>query len=188
MSARRDDWLIQQLPVGMLEDEFLVRFLSIFQDVANTVAHQVDTLRHMFDPDVAPPSMVRALGSWIGVHWIDSTLPAELQRRIVTEYANLLRWRGTRRGMAILLEVISGAPATVTDSGGVFGDGDAPRMAPHVRMEVESTGWASADDLVRIVRSELPASVTFQLIAGGRSIWPPSDDPGEAKPVLLEVS
>ena len=34
---RRDDWLIHQLPVGMVEDEFLVRFLSIFQEVGDTV-------------------------------------------------------------------------------------------------------------------------------------------------------
>ena len=34
---RRPDWLIHQLPVGMAEDEFLVRFLSIFQDISNTV-------------------------------------------------------------------------------------------------------------------------------------------------------
>ena len=54
MTTRRDDWLVHQLPVGMVEDEFLVRFLSIFQDVADTVIDQVDNLPHMFDADRRP--------------------------------------------------------------------------------------------------------------------------------------
>ena len=56
---RRDDWLVHQLPVGMVEDEFLVRFLSIFQDVATTVMSQIDNLPHMFDATVAPPAQQR---------------------------------------------------------------------------------------------------------------------------------
>ena len=105
------DWLVHQLPVGMVEDEFLVRFLSIFQDVADTVVDQIDNLPHMFDPTVAPLPMVRTLGGWLGLDWIDPSLPDALQRRIVREYFALLRWRGTQRGMRQLLELISEAPA-----------------------------------------------------------------------------
>ena len=50
-AMRRDDWLTHQLPVGMAEDDFLFRFVSIFQNVADTVMHQIDTLPHMFDRD-----------------------------------------------------------------------------------------------------------------------------------------
>lgn len=187
---RRSDWLIHQLPVGMVEDEFLVRFLSIFQDVTNTVWHHVDNLPHAFDPAVAPDAMVRTMGSWIGIDWIDSSLPDRVQREIVRRYAELLRWRGTARGMRLLLELITEGPATVTDSGGVYEAGAAPRMAPHVRMEVESTGWATESDLLRIVRNEVPAWLTFQLVVAGRTIWPPtpSDPPGEATHELQEVS
>ncbi len=186
---RRPDWLIHQLPVGMTEDEFLVRFVSIFQEVADTVLHQADTIPHLFDPSVAPDQVVRLMGAWIGIDWIDSTLPDHLQRRIVREYAALLRWRGTARGMRQLLELITDGPATVVDSGGVYVDGAAPRMAPHVRLEVASAGWADENDLLRIVRAELPASVTFQLMVAGRQIWPPvPSDPGEALPELERVS
>jgi hypothetical protein len=51
---RRDDWLLHQLPVGMTEDDFLVRFVTIFQRVADTVVDQVDGVEHAFDPTVAP--------------------------------------------------------------------------------------------------------------------------------------
>ena len=171
---RRDDWLVHQLPVGMVEDEFLVRFLSIFQDVADTVVGQIDTLPHMFDPTVAPLPMVRALGNWVGLDWIDPSLPDPLQRRIVRQYFAMLRWRGTKRGMRQLLELISEAPATVQESGGIYQEGTTPSGNSHVVLRVERSGWATEPDLLRIVRAELPASVTFELFVGDRQIWPPA--------------
>ena len=185
---RRDDWLIHQLPVGMVDDEFLVRFLSIFQTITDTVFHQIDTLPHMFDPTVAPDTQVRLMGQWVGVDWIDPSLDDELQRRTVLEYADMLPWRGTRRGMQQLLETISGGPATVTDSGGVYHEGEAPAAPPHVRLEVESTGWADDEDLVQIVKSELPATVTFELRVAGRTIWPtPPPSAGQQQSESVEV-
>lgn len=185
---RRDDWLIHQLPVGMTEDEFLVRFLSIFQEVAETVHRQIDHLPHLFDVTVAPPAMVRALGQWIGLEWVDSSLPDSLQRQIVRSYFSILSQRGTKRGMQQLLEIVSGAPAEVTDGGGVFHEGEAPQNAAHVTLRVESSGWATEADLLRIVRSELPASVTFDLFVGGRRLWPPTPAGEGGTPVLEEVS
>jgi phage tail-like protein len=184
--VRRDDWLAHQLPVGMTDDEFLMRFLSIFQTVADTVLHQVDTLPHAFDPAVAPDGMVRLLGRWIGLDWVDPSLPDELQRRTVQEYGRLLQWRGTRRGLRLLLELISGEPAVVEDSGGVYPEGESPGRPAHVRIAVRSTGWADPHDLVRIVRSELPATCTFELRVGDRTIWPVEDDPGEGTRAVVE--
>jgi phage tail-like protein len=170
---RRDDWLIHQLPVGMAEDDFLVRFLTIFQNVADTVVHQIDALPHVFDPTVAPTPMVRAMAQWIGVDWVDSSLDDRIQRAIVIEYAQLIQWRGTKRGLRRLLRLLSGgADVEVLDSGGVFGEGEAPVVPPHVRLEMASPGWNRVEDLVRIVRHELPASVTFDLWIAGERVWP----------------
>jgi phage tail-like protein len=186
--VRRDDWLIHQLPVGMVEDEFLVRFLSIFQDVADTVFHQLDNLPHMFDATVAPLPMVRALGRWVGLDWIDPSLPDALQRRVVRQYFSLLRWRGTRRGMRQLLELISEAPAIVEETGGIFPEGETPADIGHVVLRVATSGWATETDLLRIVRAELPASVTFELFVGDRCIWPSAspEDPPRADVAEME--
>ena len=59
-----------------------------------------------------------------------------------------------------MLELISGQPAVVTDSGGVYLEGESKGAAAHVRLEVASAGWANNEDLVDIVKSELPASLT----------------------------
>jgi phage tail-like protein len=172
---RRDDWMLHQLPVGMAEDDFLFRFVSIFQGVGDTVVHQIDTLAHMFDPTVAPEPMVQAMARWLGVDWLDSSIDGRLQREIVLKYAELIQWRGTKQGLETLLELLSGAPATVRDSGGVFAEGESPAAEPHVRLDVESAGWNSASDLVRIVRDELPATVTFDLWIAGERVWPTAE-------------
>jgi hypothetical protein len=41
-----------------------------------------------------------------------------------------------------------------------------------MRFPAHSTGWNRPDDLIRIVRDELPATVTFDLWVGAERIWP----------------
>jgi phage tail-like protein len=173
--TRRKNWLVEQLPVGMTEDKFFVDFVRIFQEVADTVMQQVDNMPHLFDLAVAPDVVVRTIGSWLGIDWVDPELPDALQRRIVREYSAGILWRGTRLGLVRLLELLCDAEGEVTveDNGGVYTRDDIPVTAPHVRMSVPDLGWTTEVDLLRIVRSELPANVTFELSVGGRMIHPP---------------
>ena len=168
----RGQWLIDQLPLAMLEDDFLVRFLGIFQELADGYMLQVDNIEHVVDTTVAPDPMVRALGAWIGVPPIDPSLPDQVQRRIVREHGQMLQWRGTSMGLRHLLEMVTDAPAEIADSGGVYAEGEAPENPGHVRIKVESSGWTTEDDLLDLVRSELPAAVSFELSIGERIIWP----------------
>ena len=168
---RRDDWLANQLPVAMVENDFFLRFLTIFQELADTVYTQIDGLDHQFDPAVTSPEMVRTMGAWLGIS-IDSSLEERTQREIVRCYADLIRWRGTTYGMTGLLEMITEGPVRVSDNGGVFAEGEAPHGPPTVLIEAESSGLVSPADLIRMVRDELPATVSFRLLVAGAEIWP----------------
>ncbi len=185
---RRDDWLLAQLPVGMVEDDFFVRFVSIFQEVATTMLDGVDNLESVLDVSVAPEPMVRWLASWIGVESVDASLPHTLQRQIVQASARMLAWRGTRHGLRQFLELISGAPVEIEDSGGVFAEGGAPLGPPWVRLRVASTGWLSEADFVALVRDEVPAHVAIELWVDERQILPSEPLLPElpAEPVLPE--
>jgi phage tail-like protein len=174
---RRDDWLLGQLPMGMLEDDFFARFVGIFQHVATSFLEGVDNFDNIVDVTVAPETVVRWLGAWLGVDSIDSSLPHELQRRIVMESGKILAWRGTRRGLQRFLEVISGGAVEIEETGGVFAEGEAPRRPATVVMRVQSTGWMPESDFVELVRDELPAHVQFGLFVGDRQLWPPAPVP-----------
>jgi phage tail-like protein len=164
-------WLLEQLPNGLLDSEFFVRFVSIFQELGESLVANADNVDNLADVKVAPDSFVRWLGSWIGINGIDAELPDELQRRIVESAADTLVWRGTTRGLRRFLEIISDGPATVEDSGGIWREGEAPGGAAWVRMRVESTGWLPEANFATIVRDEVPAHVHAELRVGDRLIW-----------------
>ena len=170
-AARSPVWLIEQLPNGLLDSDFFVRFVSIFQQLADTLVGNADNVENLIDVKVAPDAMVRWLGSWIGVENIDAALPDELQRRIVESCADTLVLRGTARGLKRFLELISGGQATVEDGGGVWREGEAPTDTAWVRMQVESTGWMPEADFAALVRDEVPAHVHAELRVGDRLIW-----------------
>jgi phage tail-like protein len=170
--TRRADWLIGQLPMGMMDDGFFVRYISLFQEVATSLLEDADNIPNIVDVTVAPLPVVRWLGSWIGFTSIDSSLPDDLQRRLVREASKILAWRGTRRGLEQFLAVVTGAPAEVTESGAILREGEAPNDAPFVRMTVASTGWLSDEDFIELVADEIPANVTFELCVGDRQLWP----------------
>ena len=174
-ARRNPDWLVHQLPVGMLDSDFFVRFVSIFQELASTLLDDADNIEHTVDVTVAPEPMVRWLGSWIGTDSIDPSLDDEVQRRIVAGAASTLTWRGTVRGLTQFLELVSGGPAAVEDGGGVWPDGGAPADTAWVRMHVESTGWLNERDFVALVRDEIPAHVYAELWVGPRRVWPPAE-------------
>jgi phage tail-like protein len=169
---RRNDWLLGQLPMGMMDDDFFVRFVSIFQEVATSMLEGADNIENIVDVTVAPEPMVRYLGSWIGVDSIDQSLPSELQRRIVRESGEILAWRGTKRGLQQFLELVTDGPVEIEESGGIFAEGEAGLRPATVRMKVDSTGWATESDFVELVRDEIPANVSFELFVGNRRLWP----------------
>jgi phage tail-like protein len=175
--VRQDDWLLNQLPVAMLEDEFFTGFVRIFQDVATTYLEDLDNLDHVVDVRMTPDTLLPWLGSWIGVPAVDSSLSEELKRKTVRDYAGLLSRRGTRRGLEEFLELFSTPDkqvnAEVTESGGVYNEGEAPLQNPWVRVAVQTTGRLAEDDFAKLVADEVPAHVVLTLFVGERQIWPP---------------
>ena len=169
---RRDQWLLNQLPVGMLSDDFFTRFVSIFQEEATTLLAHGDNLPHLADPTVAPLPMVRWMADWIGLDGIDPGLPDGTQRRLVTTAAHTLRRRGTPGALQGFLELFSGGPAEVTDGGGVWREGEAPADHAWVVMRVASTGGLPDEAFVSLIADHVPAHVRAELWVDDRQIWP----------------
>ena len=169
--GRSPQWMLNQLPVGLLDSDFFVRFVGIFQEVGSTLLDDADNVDHLLDVSVAPDALVRWLGSWIGVEAIDASLPEELQRRVVLSAARTLTWRGTKQALTLFLQLLSGGEVEVTDGGGVWREGDAPADTAWVRLRVESTGWVQTREFVDLVRDEIPAHVQAELYVADTLVW-----------------
>lgn len=174
--SRSPQWLLNQLPVGLLDSDFFVRFVSIFQEVGNGLLDDADNIHNLLDITVTPPEMLRWLGGWIGVDSVDPSLPIELQRLIISGSATSLRWRGTARGLLAFLQMTTGGQCEVTDGGGVWAAGEAPQDVAWVRMTVQSTGWLDEKDFIALVRDELPAHARAELYVGDRLAWSTAED------------
>ncbi len=170
-APRSPQWLVHQLPVGMLDSDFFVRFVSIFQELGSSLLEGADNVENIVDVTVAPADLVRWLGSWVGADLLDPSLPEDLQRRIIRGAASTLAWRGTVGGLKRYLELTSGGAAEVEDGGGVWREGEAPDDTAWVKMHVESTGWLSEPDFVALVRDEIPAHVRAELWVGDTRVW-----------------
>ena len=159
---------------------FFVRFVRIFQHVAGTLVDDVDNLDNIVDPTVAPPPVLRYMGSWLGIESLDEDLDHAEQRRIVRQWGRIIPLRGTRAGLERLLGLVCAGPVSVSDNGGpvpVPIDGAPAREAPDgwsplVSMRVGGYTWLQEGDLLALLRDELPAHVRFSLTVGGKVVWP----------------
>jgi phage tail-like protein len=175
-SRRSPQWLLNQLPVGMLDSDFFVRFVSIFQHIGTTLLEDADNIDYLVDASVTPEPMLRWLASWIGTDALDDSLDPTVKRRIVAGAATALTWRGTVTGLRRYLALICGGAVEVEDGGGVWRDGEAPTDTAWVRIKVESTGWLAEDDFVALIRDEIPAHVRAELFVNDRCIWPADEE------------
>ncbi len=157
----------------MLEDGFLVRFTSIFQDVADTLVEAVDTIEAAADLTVAPDPFVRWLGSWIDAYPYPGeaaqTPGGPRERAWIQAQTRALTGRGTRPSLELMLrELCGGRPVQVSDGGGVHLAGQSPTFDPAwVQVEVPALEQVAVRDVLDLIRSEVPVHVAVHLIVDG---------------------
>jgi phage tail-like protein len=162
-------WLVEQLPRVMAEDQFLQRFVRIFEDVAGTVRARVDDVDGFFDVRLGPPEFVRWMASWVGLS-IDPSMPEDRQRSLAMAIGPLFPYRGTTRGIEAMLEALTQSDVAVDDTGGVYPEGNAPSGPRHVEVRVGDPGELDPQQLLRIVQGEVPADTTVDLVVGTSTI------------------
>ncbi len=96
IGQRSPHWMLNQLPVGMLDGEFFVRFVSIFQELGATLLENADNIPNLVDVDVSPDAMVRWLNTWIG-GGCDRPVPAARVAAAHRARFGARRWDGAAR-------------------------------------------------------------------------------------------
>ncbi|MCE7928757.1 MAG: phage tail protein [Chloroflexi bacterium CFX7] len=105
---------LDHLPGIYSEDDFLGRFLLIFESILGPVERTVGNLHHYFDPDLTTESVLDWLGSWLGLV-LDERWPEERRRALVAAAGELYRWRGTRRGLAHYIRLYTGVEPEISE-------------------------------------------------------------------------
>ena len=102
------------LPGVFSRNDFLARYLLIFETIAEPVQRTVDNLPDHFDPSLAPPDFLPWLGSWLGLV-LDERWPDAQRRELIRAAADLYRWRGTSRGLSEYIRVYTGITPEIVE-------------------------------------------------------------------------
>lgn len=141
-------WLTGQLPRAMASDPVVAGIAALCEEIAGTLRADADQIEHLLDAATSPPQMLRYLASWVDAD-VDPTVGVHRQREVLLVAGQLLSRRGTRHGLELLLEAVTGERVRVTDGGGVVVEGAAfPPPDPRVFVEIDGLddGEAADDD------------------------------------------
>jgi len=105
---------LRYLPAIYQDDPFLGRFLRIFEEITSPIQEMVNTLPERFDPRLAPRAMLERLASWVGAQ-SPTRLPEPGWRQLVVNALSLHRWRGTKRGLRLALEMATGRTPLISE-------------------------------------------------------------------------
>jgi phage tail-like protein len=153
----------------MVADRVVAGFVLACEEVADTLRDRISSIEHEVDIELAAPEMLSYIASWLGAELetivaSDDPEVGEAQRRLIRAIGQVLGWRGTRRGVEILLEALTGSRVQVSDSGGVFGRRDGPRPPDDVvRIEITDSGGLSENQIRAFLEDELPVGARVEL-------------------------
>lgn len=155
----------EQLPAIYLDDEFTQRLTGAFDEVLAPVFAALDSFGSYLDPSLAPDDFVDWLADWVALE-LDGNWTALQRRALVAHAVELHRRRGTPRGLAAQVQLLTGGEVEVVDSGGcrsadvpnppLPGSGP-PRVT--VRVRVRDPGSVDAGTLRAAVVAAVPAHV-----------------------------
>jgi phage tail-like protein len=178
------------LPGLYLEDSFAQRFTSAFDDVMAPIHASLDNLDAYVDPWLAPEDFVDWLAEWVGAV-IDQTWDSERRRASVAYAAELYRLRGTSRGLAAQVELVTGGAVEIVENGATSWTLDPTEGLPGtadqrltVRVTVPDPKAVDMGRLDRLVRAAKPAHVphTIEVLpTGGAAAAPSRDGKGPKK-------
>ena len=154
---------LRYLPAVFSANEFLGRFLLIFENVLTPIDHTIDNLHYYFDPRMTPPDFLPWLASWLGLV-LDERWPEGQRRELIRSAGGLYEWRGTRRGLAEFVRLYTGHTPEIIEPGvgkKKVADGEAFRFV--VRIKVPDPNQVDREMLQSIIDMEKPAHAGYTL-------------------------
>ncbi|MGD8625819.1 MAG: phage tail protein, partial [Anaerolineae bacterium] len=172
----------RHLPELYARDEFMARFLMLFESFWAPLEAQIDAMDYYLAPGTTPERLLPWLASWVGLA-LDARLPRDRQRALVRAAIWLHRRRGTRQALQQYLEIASGGAVEIVEHRAAdFCLGPDNRLGPGVALgrgnrphtftvvvdlpDQDGDGREQRQLLESIVEAEKPAHTDYELIMG----------------------
>jgi len=155
---RRASLYTRFLPDIYQENDFLQRFLHIFEDIWEPLEQRQDHISLYFDPRTCPLAFLPWLASWLDIplnpHW-----PEARQRHLLTQAMELYSWRGTSYGLARLIEICTGLTTEIVEK-------PNEPFVFHIRISLSSATDGEAVDrafIEELIQTHKPAHAGYIL-------------------------
>ena len=165
---------LKYLPALFSEDEFMGRFLKIFESILTPIEEVIEYIHLYFDPKIAPEGLLQWLASWVNLV-LDEGWPLEKRRQLIGSAVELYRLRGTRQGLTEYLRIYTGVLPVITEQMAGFKLGEASQLGwstmlgegqDHcftVSLELDESSWVDLERVRAIIESEKPAHAAYHL-------------------------
>jgi phage tail-like protein len=146
---------LQDLPVVYHDNDFLGRYLLIFETIWEPLEQRQDYIDMYFDPRTCPATLLPWLASWLELSFEQGWPEARL-RHLLTEIVELYRWRGTRYGLTRILELCTGLMPEITED-------PVQPFVFHVRIAISGDSGVDRQLIESLIRMHKPAHVGYTL-------------------------
>jgi phage tail-like protein len=167
-SASGRGYLRGHLPGLYAESDFAMRLVGALEAVLDPLVAVLDNLPEHFDPSCAPRDVLDLLTQWLGLEH-DEGRSGEERRRLIQRAPELMRYRGTRAGVELALELaFPGVPFRIEDPGAVTWSlgqpqswsEESPSFVIYCEVPLPETRLAA---VARLIDQVKPAHVSFRL-------------------------
>jgi phage tail-like protein len=159
----------ERLPAVYAEDTFVQNFTAALDEVLAPVFVTLDCFSSYLDPGLAPADFIDWLATWVALQ-VDEDWSQARRRELVANAVELHRWRGTCRGLAAHVRLLTGGDVQVIDSGrcAASNQPDAPlpgNPVPRVQIRVRVPDPTAVDRplLLAAIADAVPAHVRVDL-------------------------
>lgn len=104
-------------------DGVLRRVVGVVEATSIELDARIASIGRMIEAETAPEDWLDYIGSWLDLPWHDALHPGS-KRLLLQNAGELLAWRGTRRGLVLLLECLAG-PGAIVEVNDVMADRSA---------------------------------------------------------------
>ncbi len=105
---------LKYLPMIYEEDEFMGRYLMIFERMLQPIESRINNIWDYFDPKLMPPNILAYMANVLDLDF-DPNWPEERRRRMVAMGIQMHRLRGTKRGLQQILEIYTGGQVQIIE-------------------------------------------------------------------------
>ena len=110
------DTFLSAFPEAYQEwNSFFHRYLSVFSSIYNDFQEKIDTVEKILELDTAAQEQLRMFAAWMGVDISGNFLSGERLRTFVKEIHRLNKWKGTRKSLELLTEIILDEKAVILE-------------------------------------------------------------------------